>query len=76
MTELCCENLSIYSALTVFFIMPHTRFRMNQHSVILDIAPVSRKEFLDVQVIAECRFTLKCVRDTINTQSITQSVVN
>ena len=49
---------------------------MNQHSVILDIAPVSRKEFLDVQVIAECRFTVKCVRDTINTQSITQSVVN
>ena len=69
MIKLCCENLSIYSALTVFFfIMPHARFRMNQHSVILNVVPVSRKEFLDVQAIAECRFTLKCVCDTINTQ--------
>ena len=29
-----------------------------------DIAPVLRKKLLDIQETIECRFTLKCVRDT------------
>ena len=33
----------------------------------LDFAPVSSKEFLDIQATIECRFTLKCVRDMIRT---------
>ena len=32
-----------------------------------DIAPVSSKEFLDIQANIECRFTLKCVHDMITT---------
>ena len=32
-----------------------------------DIAPVSSKEFLDIQVTIRCRFTLKRVRDMIRT---------
>ena len=35
----------------------------------LDIAPVSNKEFLDIQATIECRLTLKCVRDMIRTYS-------
>ena len=34
-----------------------------------DIAPVSSKEFLDIQATIECRFTLKRVRDMIRTYS-------
>ena len=29
--------------------------------------PVSSKEFLDIKATTECRFTLKCVCDTIST---------
>ena len=36
-------------------------------SQISDIAPVSSKEFLDIQATIECRFSLKCVRDMIIT---------
>ena len=32
-----------------------------------DLASVSSKEFLDIQVTLECRFTLKHVRDMIRT---------
>ena len=32
-----------------------------------DFAPASSKEFLDIQAIIECGFTLKCVRDMIRT---------
>ena len=32
-----------------------------------DIGPVSSKEFLDIQVTIECKFTLKRVRDMIIT---------
>ena len=31
------------------------------------IMPVSSKEFLDIKATTECRFTLKCVCDTIST---------
>ena len=34
------------------------------------MAPVSSKEFLDIQATIECRFTLKLVRDLIITYSI------
>ena len=34
-----------------------------------DIAPVSSKEFLDVQKIIECTFTLKRKRDILTTKS-------
>ena len=34
-----------------------------------DIAPVSRKDFLDIEATIECRFTLKCVCDMIITYS-------
>ena len=34
-----------------------------------DIAPVSSKEFLDIQATIECRFTLKCVLGMIITYS-------
>ena len=34
-----------------------------------DIAPVSSKEFLDIQATAECRFTLKRILDIIITFS-------
>ena len=34
-----------------------------------DIAPVSIKDFLDIQATVECRFTLKRVRDIIITYS-------
>ena len=35
----------------------------------LDMAPVLREEFLDIQAFIESRFTLKLVRDTIITYS-------
>ena len=35
-----------------------------------DIAPVSSKEFLDIQVTIECEFTLKHTRDMIITYSL------
>ena len=35
------------------------------------MAPVSSKEFLDIQTNMECRFTLKCVRDMTRTYSHT-----
>ena len=34
-----------------------------------DIAPVSSKEFLDIQATIECEFTLKRIRDMIRTHS-------
>ena len=34
---------------------------------ILDIAPLSSKNFLEIQATIECRFTLKRVRDMIRT---------
>ena len=34
-----------------------------------DMAPVSRKEFLDIQAKIECGFTLNCLRDMIKTCS-------
>ena len=34
-----------------------------------DIAPVSSKEFLDIQANKECEFTLKCVCDMAKTYS-------
>ena len=34
-----------------------------------DFAPASSKEFLDIQATIECGFTLKRVRDMINTYS-------
>ena len=37
----------------------------------LDMAPVLREEFLDIQAFIECRFTLKLVRDTIITMHCT-----
>ena len=38
-----------------------------------DIAPVSSKEFLDIQATIECGFTLKRVRDMIRTYSQTKA---
>ena len=38
-------------------------------SITSDIAPVSSKEFLDIQATVECRFTLKRVRDMTITYS-------
>ena len=35
----------------------------------LDIAPVSSKQFLDIQVSLECGFTLKRVRGMVRTHS-------
>ena len=35
-----------------------------------DFAPVLSKEFLDIQTIMECGFTLKRVRDMIRTYSV------
>ena len=37
--------------------------------ILPDIAPVSSKEFLDIQATIECGFTLKRVRDMIRTYS-------
>ena len=34
-----------------------------------EFAPVSRKEFLDIQATIECRLTLKCVGDMTRTYS-------
>ena len=34
-----------------------------------DIAPVSSKEFLEIQTTIQCEFTLKRVRDMIRTYS-------
>ena len=34
-----------------------------------DVAPVSRKEFLDIQATIECRFSLKLEREMIITYS-------
>ena len=58
-------------------IMSCTRFRVNPHSIFhnlyphstLYVAPVSSKEFLDIQAHKECGFTLKRVRDMIRTYS-------
>ena len=36
----------------------------------LDIAPVSSKEFLDIQATIECGFTQKGIRDMIGTDSL------
>ena len=36
-----------------------------------DIAPVSSKEFLDIQATTECRFILKRICDMIGTHSCT-----
>ena len=36
----------------------------------LDIAPVSSKEFLDIQATIECGFTQKGTRDMIGTDSL------
>ena len=36
----------------------------------LDIAPVSNKEFLDIQATIECGFTQKGIRDMIGTDSL------
>ena len=36
-----------------------------------DIAPVSSKEFLDIQATKDCGSTLKCIRDRIRTYSHT-----
>ena len=33
-----------------------------------DVAPVSRKEFLDIQATIECRFTVKGVHDMMSGQ--------
>ena len=41
---------------------------------ISDIAPVSSREFLDIQATAECRFNLKCVYDMIKTDSAHSAV--
>ena len=41
----------------------------NPVDVTSDIAPVSSKEFLDIQAAIECRFSLKNVRDMIRTYS-------
>ena len=63
--------------------MSRTRFRMNPPSIFAwdvssspvavtstsDIAPVSSKEFLDIQANVESEFTLKRVRDMITTYS-------
>ena len=63
--------------------MPRTRLRVNLHSTLArtkwlwvrvelqssDFAPVSSKEFLDIQATIECRFTLERVRDMIRTYS-------
>ena len=40
------------------------------------IAPVSSKEFLDIQENIECGFTLKCVRDMIRTYSTMKQYIN
>ena len=42
----------------------HSNFRVTQTS---DFEPASSKEFLDIQAIIECGFTLKCVSDMIRT---------
>ena len=46
--------------------MSRTRFRVKLHFL---LAPVTSKEFLDIQATIECGFTLKCVRDMIRTYS-------
>ena len=38
-------------------------------TLILDLAPVLRKECPDIQVITECKLTLKHVHDMIRTYS-------
>ena len=42
----------------------------------LDFAPVSSKEFLDIQATIECAFALKCVRDMIRTYSLKYCILN
>ena len=38
-----------------------------------DIAPVSSKEFLDIQTTIKCKLTLKHIRDMIRTYSQTNN---
>ena len=79
MIELCYEYLSVWCIWLYVLIMSRTRFRVNPHSIVgsspvavtetSDFAPVSSKEFLDIQATIECGFTLKRVRDMIRTYS-------
>ena len=54
MIELCCEYFSLRCS----------------HWETSDIAPISSKDFLDIQATIECDFTLKCVRDMIRTYNL------
>ena len=63
MIELCCEYLSVRSIRLYVRIMSHTRFRVNPHSIVA----WKSIEFLDIHANIECGFTLKRVRDMIQT---------
>ena len=58
----CIMNTYLYRAFVCFYHVTNT-FQTS------DIAPVSSKEFLDIQGTTECGFTLKRVRDMTRTYS-------
>ena len=67
-------NLHLYNCLNVKELLARNRrdiWSLNEGSspvavtLTSDIAPVSSKEFHDIQATIECRFTLKRVRDMI-----------
>ena len=58
MIELFCEYLPVRSIWLYVITMLRT-----------DMAPVSSKEFLEIHIAIECRFTLKLVLDMIRTYS-------
>ena len=58
MIELCSEYLPVRWLWLYVLVMSRMHFRVNPLSV--DIAPASTNEFLDIQAITECWFTMKC----------------
>ena len=78
MIELCYEYLSVQCIWLYVIIMSRMCFRMNLHSIVAwmlknslvetgAISDILSKEFIDIQAIIECRFTLKCICDMIIT---------
>ena len=79
MIELCYEYLSVWGIWLYFIVMSRTSFTVNlqtySHTVIrwchlkFRYNTFSIKEFLDIQVTVECRFTLILVHNMITTYS-------
>ena len=67
------QNVMLHFILTVLKIILNLGkedwMNVIDNAFLMSFAPVSSKEFLDIQATIECRFTLKRVRDMIRTYS-------